>query len=147
MLPSSASPDMRCGTRARRRQRGSASVELVVVAPLVGLLLVVVVAVGRVQVARADLAGAARAAARELSLARDPEGRIADVRASLEATLNVGSPTCRHIRFEPVVSPAEVTVALTCVVDVDGSGLLPLPATLSLQVTATEVIDQHREAR
>ena len=55
-----------------RDDRGSASVELAILAPLVGILLLAVVVVGRVQVARADVEGAARSAARELALARDP---------------------------------------------------------------------------
>lgn len=123
------------------------SIEMAILAPFVGVLLVVPVAVGRVQVARADLHGAARSAARDLSLSRDPEAAISDIRAGLEATLDVGSPTCRELTFEPRISATEVAVVLTCTVDVDGSALLPLPGTLSISATATEALDTHRETR
>ena len=58
------------------RERGSVSVELVILAPIIGVLLVAVGAVGRVENARADIEGAARSAARDLSIARDPHAAI-----------------------------------------------------------------------
>ena len=58
--------------RRLRGDRGSISVELAILAPLVGILLACVVLVGRVQISRADLEGAARSAARDLSIAARP---------------------------------------------------------------------------
>lgn len=128
-----------------RDDRGSASVELVILAPLVGILLLAVVVVGRVQVARADVEGAARSAARELAIARDPEAAIATAQATIVQTLDVGSPACRTMTFTPAISEEWVTVTVGCVVDLDDAAVLPVPGSMTVTGTATEIIDTHRE--
>lgn len=125
--------------------RGSTSVELVILAPLIGILLGCVVLVGRVQIGRADLEGAARSAARELSIARDPYAALSGVQEGLEATLRVGSPSCRSLTFAPVIRATEVSVTIACSVDLQGAAVLPVPATLTLTASATEVVDIYRE--
>lgn len=126
---------------------GSISVELVVLAPLVGILLGCVVLVGRVQISRADLEGAARSAARDLSISQDPQDAIAGVEAGLEATLRVGSPSCRSMTFSPVIADTEMSVTVACTVDLQEAAVLPVPGTMTLTATATEVVDTYREAR
>jgi hypothetical protein len=121
------------------------SVVLVILAPLVGLLLGAVVLVGRVQASRADLEGAARAAARGLSIARDPQAATGEVRRDAEVSLEVGSPTCRSMTFTPTISPTEVSVTIACVVDLQDAAVLPVPATMTLTADATEILDVHRE--
>lgn len=128
-------------------ERGSVSVELAILAPLVGILLACVVLVGRVQIARADLEGAARSAARDLSIARDPIEALATVRDDLDTTLDVGSPSCRTVVFAPVISATEVSVTLTCTVDLQAAAVLPVPGTMDLSATATEIVDEYRERR
>lgn len=132
-------------TRRWRNDRGSASVELAILAPLVALLLGAVVLVGRVQLARADVEGAARSAARDLSIARDPYVAADGVRASLMTTLDVGSPTCRSLSFMPDIGPARVSVTLTCTVDLREAAVLPVPGSMSVSASASEIIDTYRE--
>ncbi len=129
----------RCG------DRGSASVELAILAPLVGLLLGAVVLVGRVQLARADVEGAARSAARDLSIARDPYVAVDEIRAGLMTTLDVGSPTCRALSFVPDIGSAQVSVTLTCTVDLREAAVLPVPGSMSISASASEIIDTYRE--
>ena len=129
----------------RGHDGGSIAVELAILAPLVGLLLACVFLVGRVQVARADVEGAARSAARELSIARDPQASIGDVEAALRTTLHVGSPTCRTMSLSPTISATEVSVSISCTVDLDSASLLPVPGSLTVTGSATEVIDRFRE--
>lgn len=131
--------------RQRRSERGSVTVELAILTPLVGLLLAVVVLAGRVQIARADLEGVARGAARDLAIARDPLAAATSVRAGLESTLDVGSPSCRTMTFSPTVTDQLVTVTVGCVVDLDAAAVLPVPGSMTLTATATEIIDVHRE--
>lgn len=131
--------------RRVRDDRGSLSVELAILAPLVGILLACVVLVGRVQISRADLEGAARSAARDLSIARDPYAALGDVQRNVEATLRVGSPTCRSMSFTPEIRAAEVSVTLACIVDLQAAAVLPVPGTMTLTASATEIIDIHRE--
>lgn len=132
-------------TRRAIGERGSVSVELAILAPLVGVLLACVVLVGRVQIARADLEVAARSAARDLSIARDPTAALATVRENLDTTLEVGSPSCRTLAFTPVISATEVSVTLTCTVDLQAAAVLPVPGTMNLSATATEIVDEYRE--
>lgn len=133
----------------RRRPRddgGSASVELAILAPLVGILLACIVLVGRVQITRADLEGAARSAARDLSMARDPDAVQREVEKDLDVTLKVGSPSCRSLSFTPLMRATEVSVTIACVVDLQAAAVLPVPGTMTVTAHATEVIDTYREA-
>lgn len=132
--------------RQLRDDRGSASVELAILAPLVGILLACIVLVGRVQIARADLEGAARSAARDLSIARDPDAVQRDVEEGLDVTLKVGSPSCRSLLFRPVLRATEVSVTIACVVDLQAAAVLPVPGTMTVTAHATEVVDTYREA-
>lgn len=132
--------------RPRRSERGSVTVELVLLAPLVGILLAAVVLVGRVQSARADLEGAARAAARDLSIARDPPATLEQAEATAAAAVNVGSPTCRSMTFTPTITAADVTVTISCLVDLQAASVLPVPATMTVDAVAREVVDVHRES-
>lgn len=131
--------------RRRSDERGSASVELAILAPLVGLLLGSVVLVGRVQLARADVEGAARSAARDLSISRDPYVAVEGVRSALMETLDVGSPTCRTLSFSPEIGSTQVTVSITCSVDLQEAAILPVPGSMSVSASASEVIDIYRE--
>lgn len=130
-----------------RGDQGSITVELVILAPLVGILLAGVVLVGRVQSARADLEGVARAAARDLSLARDPDAATEQVEADAAAALRVGSPTCRTMAFEAAITASDVSVTVACVVDLQAASVLPVPATITLDASAREIIDVYRERR
>lgn len=128
-----------------RDDRGSMSVELVILAPLVGILLASVVLVGRVQNARADIEGAARSAARDLSIARDPYAVVGDIEAGLAATLHVGTSTCQTMAFTPTITATEVTVTVACQVDLQAAAVLPVPGSMTVTATATEIVDVYRE--
>jgi Flp pilus assembly protein TadG len=121
------------------------SVELVILTPIIGVLLVAVVAVGRVENARADVEGAARSAARDLSMARDPHAAIGRVRESTAAMVRVGEPGCRHFAFNATIGKTNVAVAISCDADLDEDGILPLPGSISLWASASEIIDVFRE--
>lgn len=134
-------------TRRRwRDDRGSVAVELVIIAPLFGLLLLGIVAVGRVQNARADVEAAARMAARDLSIARDPHARLAAAEELVASTLDAGSPSCRTMRFTADVTDTRVDVTVSCVAELQAAALLPVPGSITVAGEATEVRDLHREA-
>lgn len=126
-------------------QRGSTTIELVILTPIVGLLLASMVLVGRVQTARADVEGAARSAARELSLARDPDVAVSAARDAARTTLRVGSPTCRTMAFSPSITASRVAVTISCVIDLREAAVLPVPASITVSGSAMEVIDTYRE--
>jgi Flp pilus assembly protein TadG len=126
-------------------ERGSISVELAILTPIFALLLLSVVAVGRIQNSRADIESAARSAARDLSIARDPTAAIGRVRAAISQMVNVGSPGCQTLTFTPTITPETVMVVIGCVADLQDASILPLPGHMTLTATATEAIDRFRE--
>jgi Flp pilus assembly protein TadG len=126
-------------------EHGSISVELAILTPIFALLLLSVVAVGRIQNSRADIESAARSAARDLSIARDPTAAIGRVRAAISQMVNVGSPGCQTLTFMPAITAETVTVVVGCVADLQDASILPLPGHMTLTATATEAIDRFRE--
>ena len=60
-------------------------------------------------------------------------------------TLDVGSPTCRSLSFMPDIGPARVSVTLTCTVDLREAAVLPVPGSMSVSASASEIIDTYRE--
>ena len=108
-------------------------------------LLLCVVVVGRTQNSRADVEGAARSAARDLSIARDPEAAIGRVRSTASAMVHAGSPGCRDFGLLADIGAEAVTVTVSCTADLQDDALLPVPGHLTLTGSATEPIDRYRE--
>jgi Flp pilus assembly protein TadG len=127
------------------RERGSATIELVMLAPLFGLLLAVVILVGRVQEGRGEVESAARGAARTISMARDTNAGAARAEADAREVLDVGGPYCQTMTFSPAIAAGRVTVAITCRVDLREASVLPVPASYAVTGAASEVIDTFRE--
>lgn len=130
---------------ARRGDRGSTSVELAILAPVFGLLIAFVVLVGRVQSARADVEAAAHAAARTITLARDPAAAVEAARQATIERLDVGAPSCRSMRWDAQVTSYEATVTVICEVDLNEAVVLPVPGSWDVAATSSEVLDQHVE--
>jgi len=121
-------------------ERGSAAVELVLVAPILVALMGLIGFLGQLTGTRADLEAAARDAARAGSLARSPIGAEAAGRAAADADLT--SRPCDEVavavdtsRFSPGGS---VTVDLGCRV----SG--PMGGNRWLRASFTEQVDPFR---
>ena len=131
-----------------RPQQGSAAVELVLLTPVLVVLLLFVVAVGRLAETRGDVDAAARDAARAASIARGPDSARADGEAAARQRLSEGGVTCRTLDVE--LSTAEFrpggTVAATvgCVVDLADLTLLGVPGTRRVSATFAEPIDIFR---
>ena len=128
-----------------RSDRGSATVELVLVAPVFALLLAFVVAVGRTQSSRADVEAAAHAAARTITLSRDADVGVAQARSEAEQMLPVGSPTCRTMGWATHVDAERASVTVSCEVDLADAAMIPVPASYTVSATSDEVFDVHRE--
>lgn len=130
-----------------RGPRGSAAVELVLVAPLLVVLIGVVVFLGRIAQARSDVDLVVRDAARAASLARSPEQATADATTSarkdalstgLCESLDVAVDTTR---FAP---GGHVVVNLSCRIataDLVGLWIAPRPMIMS---SFTESVDLYR---
>ncbi len=137
----------------RLRQRshgesGAVATELVLLTPLLILMLLFVVALGRLAGARLDVDGAAAQAARAASIARDPATASAMAQQIATAALGSDGVTCANLsvstdtsQFEPGGS---VAVTVTCTVGLSDLTGLRLPASESVSSTASSVIDTYR---
>ena len=142
--------------RLRRRlagERGSVSLELVVLAP--GLLLVIGVLIygGRLELAKQSVQSAASQAAREASIARtQPEANstadAAATRSLTEQGLNCvsSSVTVDTSGFaSPAGTPATITAEVTCVVNLSDLAVPGLPGSQTVTATADSPLDTYRE--
>jgi Flp pilus assembly protein TadG len=136
--------------RLRRNERGSVTAELVLLTPLLILLLLFVVALGRLSGARLDVDGAAAQAARAASIARDPATATATATQTATAALGSDHVTCAQLtidtnttQFDPGGS---VAVTVTCSVGLSDLTGLRLPASESVTSTASSVIDTYRSS-
>ena len=131
--------------RALRDESGAVATELVLLTPLLIVLLLFVVALGRLAGARINVDGAAAQAARAASIATTPGGAAAAAQQTAEAALGSDHVTCATLqvatdtaRFAPGGS---VTVTVTCAVALSDLSGLRLPVTEQVSSTAASVVD------
>ena len=133
-----------------RDERGSVTVELVLVTPLLILLLLFVVALGRLASARIDVNGAAAQAARAASIARDPESASNAATQTATAALADDHVTCANLAVATDTSGfsagGTVAVTITCNVDLADLAGLRLPASTAISARSVSVVDTYREA-
>jgi Flp pilus assembly protein TadG len=131
--------------RAPRGDPGSVAVETVILVPVLIALVATGVVAGRMSNSRGDVAAAAQHAAREISIARTPTAAVATAESNARATLQVGDPTCRSMQFTPTITASEVTVEVSCVVDLSAATTLPVPGSVIAAAQSTQAIDRYRE--
>ena len=135
-------------SRLRRDESGSVTAELVLLTPLLILLLLFVVALGRLAGARLEVDGAAAQAARAASIAQSPSSATAMAQQTATAALSSDHVTCAQLsvdtdtsRFTPGGS---VGVTVTCTVNLGDLTGLRLPSAETISSQATSVIDTYR---
>jgi Flp pilus assembly protein TadG len=133
---------------SRDRDGGTAAAEFAVVFPLLLLVLVGVVFVGRLATAEGQVEGAARDAARAASARRSVTAAGQAARVEAEVSLANGGVSCRRLdvrtdtsQFEPGGS---VAVSVTCQVSLADLDLLGLPGSTTRTATARAPIDLYR---
>jgi Flp pilus assembly protein TadG len=130
------------------RDRGSASLELVLLTPVLVALLLLVVTAGRYGQARSDVDAAARDAARSASLERSvPAARDA---AEQAARRRLADRDVVCTGFDIMVSVDDfraggaVAATVRCDVRLDDLAGIGLPATMSFESTFAHPIDSFR---
>jgi Flp pilus assembly protein TadG len=130
------------------REAGSVATELVLLTPLLLLMLLFVVALGRTVSARLEVDGAAAQAARAASIARDPTTASAMAQQAATTALGSDGVTCGNLTVSTDTADfapgGQVQVTVTCHVDLADLVGLRLPASQSISSTATSVIDVYR---
>ena len=134
--------------RAFRGDAGSITTELAIVTPIAIALLCLVALVGRTTVARGHVDGAARDAARAASFARDPATAQRDAQTAATNSLTAAGVHCASIQISADVASfgpgGQVTVQVTCDIDLSDLGLIGLGGTHAITATAVEPIDLYR---
>lgn len=129
-------------------ERGSVTVELVLLTPLLILMLLFVVALGRLASARLQVDSAAGQAARAASLARDPAAATAQARQTAAGTLTGQHHTCTTVTVTTDTSrfTAGGTVAVTvrCTVSLTDLAGLRLPSSTTVTARSVEPLDIYR---
>ncbi|MCR3721132.1 MULTISPECIES: TadE/TadG family type IV pilus assembly protein [Prauserella salsuginis group] len=144
-------------TRSRRRvrwrvwwaaERGSATTEAVLIAPLLVLLLVFVAVLAHRGVeARLRIDDVAHQAARAATLHRTTPAAATAARQTATAAVARAGLVCRNpsTRLSGRPAPGQtVTVRVSCTVDLGQALLLGTPGERTLSATASEVVDVHR---
>lgn len=138
--------------RVSRDQRGAASVELVVLVPVLVLMLGLLVAGGRLWFARATVVEASQAAARAASLARSSgEAGDAGTRVARRVLATYGlacagdSVSVDTSAFGvPVGTPATVTASVSCQVPFADLSLPGMPGSITVRSTGGAALDTYR---
>ncbi|MFF3517380.1 TadE/TadG family type IV pilus assembly protein [Streptomyces sp. NPDC002573] len=129
-------------------ERGSAAVELVLVTPLLLLVLLVVVAFGRLADARLIVADAAHQAARAASLARTDKDARALAEGAASAALREAGASCTRpsIRLSTggLTPGATVTAQVSCTTELGDLTRTGLPGHVRLADSAFSVVDTFR---
>ncbi|MEU5259755.1 TadE/TadG family type IV pilus assembly protein [Amycolatopsis sp. NPDC021455] len=127
---------------------GAVTVEAVLLAPaLVMLLVFVAVVVHRGVDARLRLDDAAHQAARAASLQRIPAAAVAAAQATATSALTHAGLVCRDAAASTTTSAnpgSTVVVTVRCTVDFGQALILGVPGSRTLSATASEVVDTYR---
>lgn len=132
-----------------RDERGMATVELVLMTPVLFLVLSFLVVAGRLSSVRGDVAAAARDAARAASRAATFEQATQEATDTAEASLGGRDVTCRDLAVvleDPAAFHAggTVTVRVACDVSLADVALPGLPGARTIEHRSIEVIDVYR---
>lgn len=130
----------------QRHDRGSMSVEAVLLTPLLVTLVLFVVHLGRLGTTHLRLVTVADQAARAASLVH-PRVMVAVGQSVAQENASINEVPCDSLAVDVEVAadtdPRTVRVSLTCRLSRDGLGLLA-PAAREVRATSVEVIDRWR---
>ncbi|MBT2418062.1 pilus assembly protein [Streptomyces sp. ISL-22] len=130
--------------------RGSASVELVLVTPLLVMVLLTVVALGRLADARLVVADAAHQAARAASLARTETRARSDAQRAARDALHAARRACAYPKVAvdagSLTPGASTAATVTCTADLRDLTIIPMPGSVTVTGTAHSPVDRFRSA-
>ncbi len=137
-------------TRART-ESGSAAVELVLITPVLIVLLLFVVMLGRLGSARAEVDAAARDAARAASTARNPIAAVAAARAAATVSAQTSGLACRPLAVEITgtsASGGQIAATVSCTVGLGDLALgLNIPTTRTITSHFSAPVDAYRSGQ
>lgn len=128
------------------------TLELVILAPGLLVLLSLAIVAGRIEVASGAVEQASAAAARAASLARTPAAAEQAGRAAASESLAGQNLHCSTLTVSvdtggfatPVGQPAQVAASVTCVLDLSQLSVPGVPGAKSLTSRTVSVLDRYR---
>ncbi|MFG1971549.1 TadE/TadG family type IV pilus assembly protein [Nonomuraea fuscirosea] len=135
-------------------ERGSIALEMAIIAPALIALLLMVIGLGRITLAHSALDAAARDAARQASIARDPaearstatsSARAALAREALSCTPSVTVDTAGL--SAPLGRPATVVAHVSCRLQLADLALPGIPGSKTITSSFTSPVDPYRARR
>ena len=138
--------------RVRALDRGSATIEMAVLAPALLALLGLVIVAGRISAAGSAVEQAAASAARAASIARDARGAQSAAERGARDSLRDQGITCQPLTSSvdtsgfavAVGSPSSVTVMVRCVVPLADISVPGMPGQRTVTAQMTSPIDRFR---
>ncbi|NGN63210.1 pilus assembly protein [Streptomyces sp. A7024] len=135
-----------------RADRGSYSVEVAVLTPVMLALVGLIIAFGRISMAGSSVDSAAHAAARAASLARDAGTAQSEANAAARASLTGDGVHCAGLTIDldtsgfaaPLGTPGNVTADITCTAPLSDIGLPGLPGSKDMKASFTSPLDAFR---
>lgn len=131
----------------RSDARGSVTVELVTITPVLILMLWFLVYCGRLSDARLQIEDAAHQAARAATLDRSRPAALADARATAASALSDAGITCQFLSVTThgtFRAGSTVRVAVSCTVGLHDLALLQVPGSTTLTAEFASPVDVYR---
>ncbi len=138
--------------RGEARDRGSVTIEAVILAPAFMLFVALIFMAGRMTIAQQSVESAANAAARSASIERSAGAADGAARSAATSTLNNQGLTCVSTSVVvdtsgfsvPVGTPAEVEARVSCAVKLSDLGLPGVPGSRTVTATVVSPLDTYR---
>jgi Flp pilus assembly protein TadG len=128
---------------------GQSALELAITVPVVIVMLLVVIAFGRVTQSRQLVDEAAATASRAASLAGTPAQAESQARQSVTLTLSQAGLSCSssqvQVGTEEFRPGGQVTVTVRCTATLTGMALTGLPGDMTLTATARTPLENYRD--
>jgi Flp pilus assembly protein TadG len=135
--------------RRPRGDRGTSAIELVIVTPVVIIMLLTVVALGRYSYGKLDIEQASAAAARAASLTSGPAQAATAAQQAAQDSLEGSGVSCTNIgvsidsgSFRP---GGTVSVTLSCTADLSSLALAGVPGSITVQKTSSAPLETYRQ--
>jgi Flp pilus assembly protein TadG len=136
------------GRRRVRGEEGQAIAELAILAPVLLLIIVLMVALGRVDSAQGDVESAARAGVQAAVVQTDAGDAETQAASAVTSTLAGAGLTCPSPQIitntSNFVAGGSVSVSVTCVTSLADVSVPGVPGSKTLSATSVAHIDQFR---
>jgi Flp pilus assembly protein TadG len=134
-------------------ERGSSTIEAVIGVPAFLLFVLLIIAAGRIALARQAVEASAAEAARSASISRTKSQAEANGASGAATSLRNQGVPCTSQRVDidtsgfaaPVGTPAKVTATVTCIADLSDLSIPGLPGTRAITASMSSPIDTYRE--